>query len=121
MPTPPKITIDLSGDVLAVGADGFFDLRRELARRREDRGSAGGPGVTVPVGSVVMQAVQDRQHEARGLAGAGLGRGEQIAAGEHERDGFRLDRGGDGVARVGDGAQQRFRQAQGRRIEFRCH
>ena len=37
------------------------------------------------------QAVDDRQGECGGLAGAGLGDAEQVAAGEHDRDGLGLD------------------------------
>ena len=39
------------------------------------------------------QAVQDRQGEGGGLAGAGLGDAQQVAAGHDARDGLRLDRG----------------------------
>jgi hypothetical protein len=52
------------------------------------------------------QALQDRQREAGGLAGAGLRGGEQVAAGENDGDGLRLDGGGGGVALLGDSAEQ---------------
>ena len=37
------------------------------------------------------EALEDRQRERGGLAGAGLGGGENVAAGEDERDGLVLD------------------------------
>jgi hypothetical protein len=52
------------------------------------------------------EALQDGQGEAGGLAGAGLRGGEQVAAGEDDGDGLRLDGGGRGVALLGDGAEQ---------------
>ena len=42
--------------------------------------------------AVGRQPVERRQHEGRGLAGAGLGDAEQVAAGKDGRDGLRLDR-----------------------------
>ena len=64
--------------------------------RRPERGSRLGGA----------QALEHRQHEGRRLAGAGLGAGHQVAAGEHERDGLGLDGGGLGVALVRDGAEK---------------
>ena len=58
------------------------------------------------------QALQHRQGEARGLAGAGLGRGHQVAAGEHGGNGLGLDRGRGGVVQCLQGAHQRFDQAE---------
>jgi hypothetical protein len=54
--------------------------------------------------------MQDRQREGRGLAGAGLGRAQEIDAGQDVRDGLRLDRGGNGVAFTGHGAQEGLRE-----------
>jgi hypothetical protein len=85
--------------VLAVGLDRFLDLRGEFARRGEDQ-AAGAARLDV-VGVLFGQDVQDRQREAGGLAGAGLGGGHQVAAGEHLRNGLGLDRGGHGVAGFG--------------------
>ena len=59
------------------------------------------------------QALEDRQRERRGLAGAGLGGGEEVAALEHEGDGLRLDGRRGGVALLGDGAEEIGRQAEG--------
>ena len=90
------------GPVGAVGADALLDLERELAGRDEDEGADAlrGPGPTAGV-----KRLQHGQHEGRGLAGAGLGAGEQVAAGEDDGDGLRLDGRRLGVALVGDGAQ----------------
>ncbi len=58
------------------------------------------------------QALKHGQGKARGLAGAGLGRGHQIAAGQHGGDGLGLHRGRGGVVQFLQGAQQRFDQAE---------
>jgi hypothetical protein len=50
--------------------------------------------------------LQHRQREASGLAGAGLRCAEQVAAGENDGDGLLLDRGGMGVALLGNAAEQ---------------
>jgi hypothetical protein len=52
------------------------------------------------------QALQQRQGKAGGLAGAGLRRAEQVAAGEDDGNRLRLDGGRDGVALVCDRARQ---------------
>ena len=44
------------------------------------------------------QALQDGQHEGCGLAGAGLGQAQHVAAFEDDGDGLFLDGGGRGVA-----------------------
>ena len=60
------------------------DLRRQLARRREDERARG-------AARPVDEPVQDRQQEGGGLAAAGHGAGEDVAAGERGRDGLGLD------------------------------
>ncbi|KGD18062.1 hypothetical protein DO70_4211 [Burkholderia pseudomallei] len=55
-----------------------------------------------------MQALQDRQREAGGLAGARLGAGEKIAAAQHGGNGLSLDRRGLRVAQLVDGPHERF-------------
>jgi hypothetical protein len=57
--------------------------------------------------------LQQRQREAGGLAGAGLGGGEHVAAGQNDGDGLLLDGGGFGVTLVGDGTHERGRQPEG--------
>ena len=61
------------------------------------------------------EPVEDRQREGRGLAGAGLGGGEDVAAGEDEGDGLGLDGGRADVALLRDGLEEIGRQAE--RIE----
>ena len=63
----------------------------------------------------VGQPLEDRQDERRGLAGAGLGAGEDVAAGQDERDRLALDRRGLRVALVGHGTKELGRQPE--RIE----
>ena len=94
--------------VLAVHADGFFDLRGEFAGGREDqRAQRLALGARVR-GRLVGQALQHRQYETGGLAGAGLRAGEEVATGENGWNGLGLDRRRRGVAMIGDRAQQRF-------------
>jgi hypothetical protein len=50
------------------------------------------------------QPLQHGEGEPGGLAGAGLRRAEQVAAGEDDRNRLDLDRGGNGVALLGYGA-----------------
>jgi hypothetical protein len=50
--------------------------------------------------------MHDRQGEGGGLAGAGLGDAEEIAASHHVRDGLGLDRGGVGVAFAFEGLEE---------------
>jgi hypothetical protein len=52
------------------------------------------------------EALQQRQREARGLAGAGLRGAEQVASRENDRDGLQLDGGGLGIALVRDCAEE---------------
>jgi len=59
------------------------------------------------------QQLQQRQSETCGLAGAGLGRGHQVATGQHGRNGLRLHRRRGLVAKRLKGAQQGFDQAKG--------
>ena len=65
----------------------------------------GGP----PLG---REPVQDRQREGRGLAGAGLGDAQQVAAGQDMGDRLRLDRRGRGVALGRERIEQRGGEAE---------
>ena len=96
----------------AVGPDALVDLHRQLARGHEDQGAHRVAGRRERGVGVRPQPVEDGQGEGRRLAGAGLGGGEDVAALEDERDGRGLDRGGGGVALLGDGLQQIGRQAE---------
>ena len=75
-------------------------LGGELARRREHQAPRhAGPG------AALGEVGDHRQHEGAGLAGAGLGDAEHVAAFERVRDGLDLDRGGGDVAGFGYGLQ----------------
>ncbi len=97
-------------EVLAVGLDRFLDLHRQFARRREDQGAhrmARRRGRAV---GMARQLVQQRQGEARRLAGAGLGAAHDVASGEDDGNGLGLDRGGFGVAGIMHGPEDFGRQ-----------
>ena len=88
----------------AVLRDRLGDLQRELAGRGEDeterRCAAGAHG------ALLAEALQHGQREGGGLAGAGGGLADQVAAFDQRRDGLGLDRGGNRVAERGDGPLQ---------------
>ena len=67
---------------------------------------AGGAAVT-PGG---VEGLDDRQHEGGGLAGPGLGAGEDVAALEDHGDRGGLDGGGFRVALIGHGTEELGRQ-----------
>ena len=73
----------------AVGAEALADLAAEFAGRRTARAARGAFGARLP--SVRGEALQDGQGEGGGLAGAGLGDADQVAAGKDGRDGRGLD------------------------------
>ena len=91
--------------VVGQGQQHVVDLLGQLARRREDERLG-------DVAGAVEKPVQDRQEEGGGLAGAGLGGGDEVAAGEDHGDGLRLHRRRLGVAHVARGLHQRGMQAQ---------
>ena len=93
--------------VFAVGLEAFRHLGRQFPCRFQDQ-RPGHPGLG-PAGG---KDVDHRQRETGGLAGAGLGTAENVAAHENHGDGLFLDWGGLGVARVADGAQDSVAQAQ---------
>ena len=103
--------LDAHRRVLAVGDRALGDLGGEFTGGREHQAArraavrihaADGNGIGAEAG----QLLQDGQHEGCGLAGAGLGAGQDIPALQHGRDGAGLDRGGLGVALLGNGAKQ---------------
>jgi hypothetical protein len=102
----------------AVRSEACLDLEGELARRGEDEDADRRPVRLAAVAGrrtghdrlAVGEALEDRQHEGRGLAGAGLGAGEQVAAGENERDRLALDGRRLGVTLVGDRTEELGRE-----------
>ena len=66
--------------VFAVGANAFFDLGGEFARRGHDQGAHGVDAATVGQARLGREALQQRQGESGGFAGAGLGTAQQVAA-----------------------------------------
>ncbi len=99
----------LQRQVLAVGAHALFHLSGEFARGRKHQGAdriAHAMRRVHLVGLRGGQAVQQRQREAGGLAGAGLCTGEQVTALEDGGDGLALNRGGFCVAEFGNGTYQ---------------
>ena len=77
----------------AVFVELLFDLGCEFAGRLHDQG-AGHPRP----GAALFQHGQHRQDEGRGLAGAGLGDAENVAAGQNVGDRLFLNGGRGGVA-----------------------
>ena len=85
---------------------------------REPQQALAAAGVGLPVRceleqtGLAGQALQHRQGEAGGLAGAGLCAGEQVATREHGGNRLLLDRRGNFVAFLAHGAKNRLGQAQ---------
>ena len=92
--------------VAPVGTSALQHLLGQLARRHEHQRAQ---RALLARG----QALENGQHERRGLAGPGLRRADQIAALEHEGDRFLLNGGGALVAFFGDGAKQLGDQPEG--------
>ena len=87
--------------IFAVFLEILGDLHRQLAGRLEDQ-RARHPRAA----AALVQDVDHRQHEAGGLAGAGLGDADEVLAHQHRRDRRALDRGRLVIAAVVDGAEQ---------------
>ena len=104
---PAEDHSDTGAQLLAIGLGACGDLRGELTGRGENEHSDLLRLGNAPGG---MKPLERRKHEGGGLAGPGLGNSEQIAPGQHGRDGLRLDRSGNGVAlgfeRVGERLDQ---------------
>ena len=75
-----------AGHALGVGAHGLGHLQGELA--------GGGQHQRLDVRGVRVDALQHGQREGGGLAGAGLGQADDVAARQQRGDGLGLDRGG---------------------------
>ena len=91
------------------GGDGgahLADLLGQLARGGDHEHERALPALGM------AQAVERGQREGRGLAGAGLGGGDEVAPFERERDGLLLDGRGRFVAQARDGLQSLVGQAE---------
>ena len=75
----------------AIGVEAFEDLAGQFAGRRQHQHAA---ALGLRPDAVLQNAVQDRQREGRGLAGAGLGDADDVTASDGERNGLGLDRRG---------------------------
>ena len=91
-PMPDAAEHDGHGEaeIPAVGAEAFGDLGRKLAGGAQHQHAAALAHWRAPIG---RQAMDDGQRERGGLAGAGLGDAEEVAPGQRDRDGLRLDGG----------------------------
>ena len=97
--------------VLGELLEGLFHLQRELAGRLEDKAAHF---------AVRAELVENREREGRGLARAGLGRADDVLAGEDHGDGLSLNRGRVGIAHFGDRKSESVIQAElGERVVLR--
>ncbi len=99
--------------VAAIGLEAVGDLRGEFARRREDQCARGLRRGRALVG---VETLQDREREARGLAGAGLRDAQKVFAFKNVRNGLHLDGGGLLVAFLRQSFQETRVEAQRRKI-----
>ena len=86
----------VDGDAREIGVIGealhvVFDLHAELTRRREDQ-HAREAAFRGPFGPRLEDAVQDRQHEGHGLAGARVGAADHVMPLQRDRNHRALDR-----------------------------
>ena len=97
--TPPKTARRGQGRVDRQRLRVLLDLRRELARRRQDERAR-------HAALLADQVVEDRQQERGRLAAAGHGAGEDVAALHGGRDGVGLDGRGAREAHFAHAAQK---------------
>ncbi len=91
----------------AVLVEVILYLRGQFSRRlKDERARHAGAG------AAMLQHGQHRQHEGRGLAGAGLRDAEHVAPRQHVRDRLFLNRGGFGIASRFDGGENFVGQAE---------
>ena len=99
---------DVQVRALRVFVQRLRHLHRELACRHEHERA----DLAAAALAVARELVEERQRERRGLAGAGGGLAEHVAAGDQDGNGFSLDRRGLFVAERGHGGDQRSRQSE---------
>jgi hypothetical protein len=98
--------------MLAVGDHALMHLHGQFAGRRQDQRAYRVARRRGRRRGVPGQALQQRQGEAGGLAGAGLRPAHDVLAGHDDGDGLGLDRRRVGVARVLYRTQQLRQQAE---------
>ncbi len=91
--------------VPAVGLETLGDLSGEFASGGEDERAGEGVPSAGLVGREGAETREEGEGEGGGLAGAGLGDAEEVAAVEDGRDGSGLDGRGGGVGLFGEGAE----------------
>ena len=115
--TPPMASVTDTFMMPAIGLEAVDDLAGQLARRAQHQHAA---ALALRADAILRQMIEDRQREGCGLAGAGLRNADDVAAGEHVRNGLRLDRGGGFVAlfdeRAGDGLSESEFKKSGQKI-----
>ena len=99
--TPPMASVTDDLHVPAIGPEAVDDLAGQLARRAQHQHAA---ALALGADAILRQMIEDRQREGCGLAGAGLRNADDVAAGEHLRDGLRLNGSGGFVALFDEGA-----------------
>ena len=87
--------LDAEVQVLGIAAHVLGDLGGKFAGRRKHQHPARRIHARLGIGG---EAVQRRQREGCGFAGAGLGDAQNVASFEQSRNGLLLDRGGIGIA-----------------------
>ncbi len=92
-----------------IGLDRFLNLHGQLAGRAEDQDAG---RLRRRTELLLHQTLQGRQGESSGLAGAGLGESQEIAAGEQMRNGLCLDRRRRGVIFLSQRLRQRRNQTE---------
>ncbi len=95
--------------VPAVSGDAFADLGRQLTGGSKHQSAHRARATGRRTG---VQALQQRQGEAGGLAGAGLGAGQDVTAFEYDGNGLGLDGCGLAVALIGYSSKQFGRKAE---------
>ena len=101
--------------VLAVFLEILVHLRGEFARRFEDQRAR-----HAGAGAAAFEQRQHRQHERRGLAGAGLRNADDVLLLQDMRDGLRLDFGGLGVAGGGNRVGHLGAEAEPGKVFWQC-
>jgi hypothetical protein len=84
-------------------AKAFGDLARKFARRAQHQNAGAAAGRLL---RIRQQVIENGEGEGGGLAGAGLGDADEIAAGQDERNSLRLNRGRLGVAEFAQGMEK---------------